>query len=63
MNPPDDPNSRPRRGALAGLVLIVLLILAGLILSHILGKAARMQDCVISGRTDCSSAISKANSR
>lgn len=55
MSPPDLPNPPRRRGALVGLVFIVLLILAGLILAHILGKAARTQDCVISGRTDCSS--------
>ncbi|HEY3783655.1 MAG TPA: hypothetical protein VGL55_00065 [Steroidobacteraceae bacterium] len=54
MSQPDTSSPPPRRGALVGLVLIVLLILAGLILAHVLGKAARRQDCVISGRSDCS---------
>src|SRR5581483_9722283 len=43
----------PRRGAIVGLALIAALILAGLILSHLLGRAARLQDCVLSGRSDC----------
>jgi len=61
MRNPDkwDPGERPpapnpRRTALAGLLLIALLIVAGLILAHVLGAAARLQDCVLSGRSNCS---------
>ncbi len=50
--PPPAPN--PRRTALVGLLLIVLLIVGGLILAHVLGAAARLQDCAISGRSNCS---------
>ena len=48
---PDLPPSR--RGALIGLALIVLLIIGGLLLSHILGGMSQFQDCVLSGRHDC----------
>ncbi|HET9390155.1 MAG TPA: hypothetical protein VFO44_10965 [Steroidobacteraceae bacterium] len=54
MSQPEAPKRPPpRRGAVVGLVLIVVLILAGLILSRLLGRAARVQDCVLSGRSDC----------
>lgn len=57
----EDPTAAPppaRRAALVGLLLVVLLILAGLLLTHLLGKAARLQDCVLSGRSDCHSSES-----
>ena len=56
-NPGDgqpQPAHNPRRAALGGLVLIVLLIAAGLLLTHVLGAAARLQDCALSGRSNCS---------
>jgi hypothetical protein len=43
-----------RRGALIGLVVILLLIGAGLLLSHILGGMSQFQDCILSGRIHCS---------
>jgi hypothetical protein len=36
-----------------GLVIIVLLILGGLLLTHILGGMTRLQDCALSGRSNC----------
>ncbi len=42
-----------RRAALLGLLFTLLLVLAGVVLVHILGRAARLQDCVLSGRTNC----------
>lgn len=51
---PDEHGAAPsRRGALIGLALIVLLIIGGLLLSHILGGMSQYQDCVLSGRHDC----------
>lgn len=51
---PHDPESRdPRRAALLGLVLILALVGGGLYLAHVLHDAARIQDCVMSGRTNC----------
>jgi hypothetical protein len=49
-----DPAPATRRAAVIGLVLIVLLILGGLFLSHTLGGMARLQDCALSGRSNCS---------
>jgi hypothetical protein len=51
-----EPESRPttRRAALIGLVLIVLLIIGGLALTRVLGGMARLQDCALSGRSNCS---------
>jgi hypothetical protein len=43
----------PRRSAMVGLVLTLLLVLGGVLLVHVLGSAAKLQDCVMSGRTNC----------
>jgi len=56
--PPDrDPDPAPatRRGALIGLAVIVLLIVGGLLLTHVLSGMSRLQDCALSGRSNCSS--------
>lgn len=43
----------PRWLALTGLLIALLLVLGGMFLIRKLGRAARLQDCVMSGRTDC----------
>jgi hypothetical protein len=43
----------PRRAAVAGLVITLLLVLGGVLLVHVLSRAAKLQDCVMSGRTNC----------
>jgi hypothetical protein len=48
---PKEPDSR--RGALLGLLVALLLIVLGLIIVRVLGNAGRLQDCVMSGRTNC----------
>lgn len=53
--PPD-----PRRGAVIGLLIALLLIVVGLILVKVLGDAGRLQDCVMSGRTNCAPIDSQA---
>jgi hypothetical protein len=50
----------PRRAALVGLIVTLLLVLGGVLLVHVLGRAAKLQDCVMSGRTNCAP-ISAAN--
>jgi hypothetical protein len=53
---PEDPEEDPsgtRHGALVGLVLVVLLVVGGLVLTHVLHSMARFQDCILSGRSDC----------
>jgi hypothetical protein len=56
---PDGPESRPhppatRRGALLGLIVVLLLVAGGLALTHILRGMAQLQDCALSGRSNCS---------
>jgi hypothetical protein len=54
--PPErEPDRAPttRRGALIGLIMIVLLVLGGLLLTHILGDMTHLQDCALSGRSNC----------
>jgi hypothetical protein len=41
------------RGPLIALGVVVVLIVAGLWLTHVLGGAAVVQDCLASGRTNC----------
>jgi hypothetical protein len=50
----DDPEqSGSRRGALAGLAIAVVLLAIGVWLAHELTAASKMQDCLMSGRTNC----------
>ena len=46
--PPD-----PRRKALLGLLFVLLLIGGGLLLIRVLSHMSQLQDCVMSGRTNC----------
>ena len=48
---PDQGGSR--RPAIAGLVIAAVLLVAGLWLAHELTAASKMQDCLMSGRTNC----------
>jgi type IV secretory pathway VirB2 component (pilin) len=48
----DEP-SNSSRGAIAALIAVVLLIVAGLWLMQHIRADARIQDCVMSGRTNC----------
>jgi len=51
-DPEHDEPASPR-GALIALAVIAALVAGGLGLTHVLGGAASMQDCVASGRTNC----------
>jgi len=42
-----------RRGAIAGLIIAVVLLAVGVWLAHDLTAASKMQDCLMSGRTNC----------
>ncbi len=49
-----DPNpGDSRRGAIAGLIIAAVLVAFGLWLAHNLTAASKLQDCVMSGRTNC----------
>ncbi len=42
-----------RRGALIGLVIVLLLVFGGLLLTHVLHGMSQLQDCALSGRSNC----------
>ena len=48
-----DPDGQHPRRALIALLAIVALIVGTLYIMHRLNQAARLQDCVASGRTNC----------
>jgi hypothetical protein len=45
--------SDSRRAALIGLLIILFLVIGGLFLTHILGGMTQVQDCSLSGRSNC----------
>ena len=51
MDEPDQ--GRNRRPAIAGLAIAVVLLALGLWLARELTAASKMQDCLMSGRTNC----------
>ena len=42
-----------RRGAMVGLLIAVVILVIGLWLARDLTAASKMQDCLMSGRTNC----------
>jgi hypothetical protein len=53
MPPADPPPPDPRRAGLMSLLIIAALVLGGLILVRVLRNASQLQDCILSGRTNC----------
>ena len=51
MREPDEGGSR--RGAMVGLLVAVVMLAVGLWLAHDLTAASKLQDCLMSGRTNC----------
>jgi hypothetical protein len=51
--PPDVPTPDPRRRAVIGLVVVIALVVGGLFLVRVLQNMSRIQDCAMSGRTNC----------
>jgi hypothetical protein len=52
--PQNDPESGgSRRRAVAGLLIVVVLLAVGLWLARELRSASQIQDCVMSGRSNC----------
>lgn len=52
-SPSPPQGQEPRPPPVAALVVVALLVLGGLLLVHILRDNSRLQDCVMSGRTNC----------
>ena len=53
MVDPKQSDGGNRRGAIAGLAIAVILIAGGLWLAHALSAQSKLQDCLMSGRTNC----------
>ncbi len=51
--PPKPQSGDSRRGAIAGLIIAAVLLGVGLWLARDLTAASKMQDCVMSGRSNC----------
>jgi hypothetical protein len=51
MTEPEQGDSR--RGAMVGLIIAAVLLAFGLWLARDLSAASKMQDCLMSGRTNC----------
>ena len=51
--PEDSEPEGNRRPAMAGLAIAVVLLVVGLWLARELTAASKMQDCLMSGRTNC----------
>lgn len=61
---PDDPEPPdPRRKALLALFFVVVLVVGGLLLTHVLSHMSQLQDCVMSGRTNCAPIDSSTSAR
>jgi hypothetical protein len=59
-DPSEKPNASPRRqfgdsrrGAIAGLIIAAVILGVGLWLARDLTAASKMQDCLMSGRSNC----------
>ena len=51
--PPKPRSGDSRRGAIAGLIIAAVILGIGLWLARDLTAASKMQDCLMSGRTNC----------
>lgn len=49
----DPEKAESRRPAIAGLIIAVVLLVVGLWLARELTASSKMQDCLMSGRTNC----------
>ena len=52
-DPKQDHEPENRNGAIAGLVIAIVLLVVGVWLARDLTAASKLQDCVMSGRTNC----------
>ena len=51
---PDDNDENPsRRGPLIALAVVVVLFLVGWLLTHALYSNGKLEDCLLSGRSNC----------
>jgi hypothetical protein len=53
QDPHHAPEPPSRRGAVIGLIVVIVLVVGGLLLTHVLRDMSDIQDCAMSGRTNC----------
>jgi hypothetical protein len=53
QDPHNAPDPQSRRGAVIGLIVVIVLVVGGLLLTHVLRDMSDIQDCAMSGRTNC----------
>jgi len=51
--PSETPTPDSRRRAVIGLLVVIVLVVGGLLLVRVLQNMSRIQDCAMSGRTNC----------
>jgi hypothetical protein len=49
----DDPEPNSRRAAIAGLIVVLLLVIAGYFLMTALRHESNLEDCLLAGRRNC----------
>ena len=55
---PDDKTAERQTASLAGIVIVLLLLVAGLFLIQQLHKATSIEDCLLAGRGNCAALLS-----
>jgi hypothetical protein len=58
----DQEGANRQTESLAGLAFALLLVVVGLFLVHTLRTKTRMEDCLMSGRTNCAPIVAPSNS-
>lgn len=53
MSESDREADERRTSALIGLIIVLVLAIAGVVLIRDLGQESRLEDCLMSGRTNC----------
>ena len=51
--PEDQGDERSRSGAVIGLIVMLVLVVASVYLVHALQRESHLEDCLMSGRTNC----------
>jgi hypothetical protein len=49
----DEPEEPSRKGPLIALAVVLLLVVGGIVLTHLLSGVSKIQDCAMSGRSNC----------